>query len=71
MSSNASPPGKAWAAADVALQLAEAIDECAAAARGASGADGPDLSGRLAAIWAMLADADPDLAVSTARYARS
>jgi hypothetical protein len=72
MSSNASSPGKSPAATvDVAAQLANAIDECAAAARSSGGAAEPDLCGRLATMWAMLTDADPELAACTARYAGS
>ena len=72
MCSNASRPGPAGAAAaEVAAQLASAIDECASAARRSGGAAEPDLSGRLAEIWAMLADADPELAARAARYAGS
>jgi hypothetical protein len=70
MSSNASSPTQGEAAtADVAAQLASAIDECAAAARRSGGAAEPDLCGRLATMWAMLTDADPELAACAARYA--
>jgi len=71
MSSNASSPGHGDAATTVAAQLASAIDECAAAARRAGGATEPDLCGRVATMWAMLTDADPELAACTARYAGS
>jgi len=75
MCSNASSSRQAKAAAaDVAARLAQAIDEYAAAADHL-GSDGkapePDLSGRLAALWGMLTDADPELADLAARYARS
>jgi hypothetical protein len=71
MCSNASMPGQdRTAAADVAAQLASAIDECAAAAHHPADAAEPDFAGRLAAIWAMLTAADPELAACTARYAR-
>jgi 2-oxo-4-hydroxy-4-carboxy--5-ureidoimidazoline (OHCU) decarboxylase len=58
-------------AADVAAQLTRAIDECAEAARRPGSAAEPDLAGRLAAMWAILTDADPELAACTARYAGS
>jgi hypothetical protein len=57
--------------ADLATQLAAAIDECAAAADGERGAPGPDLTARVATAWAMLAAADPELAARIARYATS
>jgi hypothetical protein len=70
MCSNVDVPGQAGAAAaEVAAQLASAIDECAAAAHRSGGAAEPDVSGRLAAMWAMLTAADPELAACTARYA--
>jgi hypothetical protein len=72
MCSNASAAGKlAAGAADVAAQLAMAIDECAAAARRPGRAAETDLAGRLAAVWAILTAADPELAACTARYAGS
>ena len=70
-SSVSSPGGLKGAAAEVAAKLAGAIDECAAAAHSSGGAEGPDLTTRLAAMWAMLTDADPELAACTARYSRS
>jgi hypothetical protein len=70
MRSNASSTGPA-AAADVATQLAWAIDDCAAAALDPAGAANPDLARRLAAAWSMLTDADPELAARAARYAGS
>jgi hypothetical protein len=53
---------------DLAVRLGSAIDELAAAA----GADDPgrDLTARLAAAWALIAEADPELAERTARYGR-
>ena len=71
MSSNVSSPGRGDAATAVAAQLASAIEECAAAAYRSSGAAEPDVSRRLAAMWAMLTAADPELAACTARYAGS
>jgi hypothetical protein len=57
--------------AQVAERLARAIDEWAAAADNPGWAVEPDLASRLAAMWAMLTDADPDLADLAARYAGS
>ena len=64
-------------AASLAARLGSAIDELAAAA-GATGAAGPagaadqladcDVAARLAAAWALIAAADPELAERTARY---
>lgn len=69
MCSNASPPDHGAARpADVAAQLARAIDDCAAVALDPDGAAKPALAGRLAALWGMLTAADPDLAARTARY---
>jgi len=58
-------------AAEVADRLARAIDECAAATYNPGWAAEPDVASRLAAMWAMLTDADPDLADRAARYAGS
>jgi len=72
MCSKGEPPGQATTrAADVAERLARAIDECAAAAYDPGWAAEPELAGRLAALWAMLTDADPDLADRAARYSGS
>jgi hypothetical protein len=72
MCSTASSPGQVTTGApDVAERLARAIDECAAAARQAGGAAEPDIAGRLAAMWGMLTEADPELADRAARYAGS
>jgi hypothetical protein len=69
MSSNASSPGRIAApAADVVAELATAIEEYAATASDPAATARPDLAGRLAALWAMLTDADPELAVLAARY---
>jgi hypothetical protein len=54
--------------ADLAEQLATAIEECAAAVRSQEGAAAGELAGRLAAAWAMLTRADPDVAARMARY---
>lgn len=73
MCSIASQAGSAGrgAAADLATQLAAAIDELAAAAGGSHDAAAPDLADRLASAWAMITAADPELAARTARYSRS
>jgi hypothetical protein len=52
---------------DLASRLGSVIDEVAAAASG----DGPsdeEVAARLAAAWALIAEADPELAERTARY---
>jgi hypothetical protein len=54
--------------ADLAEQLATAIEECAAAVRSQEGVAAGELAGRLAAAWAMLTRADPELAARMARY---
>lgn len=51
-----------------AAVLAQAIDELAEVA---SAADDAELAVRLARIWAMIADADPELAARTEKYSRS
>ena len=43
---------------------------CATAVQHAGAATEPDLAERLAALWAILTDSDPELAASAARYAR-
>jgi hypothetical protein len=54
--------------ADLAEQLASAIEECAAAVRSQDGTVAGDLAGRLAAAWAMLTRADPEVAARMATY---
>jgi hypothetical protein len=72
MCSNGGAAGPAGAVtAEIAARLASAIDECAAAAQRSGGAAEPDVSGRLAAMWALLTEADPELAALTARYTGS
>lgn len=72
MRSNVSSPRPVAAGpAALAAQLARAIDDCTAAALDPGGAADPDLAGRLAAAWAVLMDADPELAARAARYAGS
>jgi hypothetical protein len=69
MCSNIATPGSVTAvAADVVERLARAIDDCAAVARHPSAASEPDLAERLATLWTMLTDADPELAARTAKY---
>ena len=69
MSSNPCRPAQVNVGpADVAARLARAIDECAAAARHEDGSAEPDFDLRLAAVWAILAAADPELAALAARY---
>jgi hypothetical protein len=56
--------------AGLASRLGSVIDEVAAAADAANG-DGPsgeEVAARLAAAWALIAEADPKLAERTARY---
>jgi hypothetical protein len=55
-------------AADLPEQLAAAIEECAAAIRSQDGAAAGDLARQLAAAWAMLTRADPELAARMATY---
>jgi len=52
----------------IAARLGSAIDELAAAAA-AAGPPEEELAGQLAAAWALIAEADPELAERTARYA--
>ncbi len=54
--------------ADLAEHLATAIEECAAAVRSEEGAAAGELAGRLAAAWAMLTRADPEMAARMAKY---
>ncbi|HUD78583.1 MAG TPA: hypothetical protein VMR00_12085 [Streptosporangiaceae bacterium] len=55
-------------AADLASQLAAAIDELAAAISANADDAAPDLAARLAGAWAMITAADPELAARMARY---
>jgi hypothetical protein len=55
-------------AADLGARLGTAIDEIAAAAVAADQPADPDVATRLAAAWALIADADPELADRAARY---
>jgi hypothetical protein len=53
-------------AEELAVRLRAMIDELAADAT--TGAADDELAARLASAWALLADADPELAARTARY---
>jgi len=56
--------------ADLAARLGSAIDEVAQAAQAADEPAGRDLAIRLAQAWALIAEADPELAERAARYSR-
>jgi hypothetical protein len=49
-------------------KIGAAIDEVAAAARASGHPDMTELAGRLASIWAMVADLDPALAARLRSY---
>jgi hypothetical protein len=69
MCSNTSPPANERAAsAGLAEQLAAAIEECAAAVREQDGTAAGELAVRLAAAWAMITRADPEVATRMAKY---
>jgi hypothetical protein len=51
-------------------RLGRAIEELAATTRSGEQAAGQDLAALLAAAWALVAEADPELADRTARYSR-
>jgi hypothetical protein len=69
MCSNVSTAAHATAPpADLAEQLATAIEECAAAVRCQEGAVAGEIAERLAAAWAVLTRADPEMAARMARY---
>lgn len=53
---------------DLAARLGSAIDEVAAVADGADQPADGEVAARLAAAWALIAEADPELAERTARY---
>jgi len=74
-------PGRPWLAysssvcsndspADLGARLGSAIDELAQAAEAADEPAGRDLAVMLARAWALIADADPELAKRAARYSR-
>ncbi len=63
-----SAAGASTPPADLAEQLATAIEECAAAVRSQEGTAAGELAGLLAAAWAMLTRADPEVAARMARY---
>jgi hypothetical protein len=54
--------------AGLAARLGSAIDELAATADAADQAEDNDVAAQLAAAWALIAEADPELAERTARY---
>jgi hypothetical protein len=54
----------------LAARLAAAIDDVASAARAENDAADSVLAERLAQAWAMIAAADPELAVRAASYSR-
>jgi hypothetical protein len=56
------------APADLAEQLAAAIEACAAAVRSQDGEAAGALAEQLAAAWAVLTRADPEIAARMARY---
>jgi hypothetical protein len=55
---------------DLGSRLGNVIDELAAVAGADAEESGGHLAARLAAAWAIVAEADPELAERTARYAR-
>jgi hypothetical protein len=57
--------------ADLADQLAAAIEECAAAVRSQDGAATGELAERLAAAWTTLTRADPEVAARMSRYSQT
>jgi hypothetical protein len=65
MCSNASRRAERDGLAD---RLGSAIDDVAAAAKADEQAPDRDLTARLAAAWALIAEADPELADRAARY---
>jgi hypothetical protein len=54
----------------LADRLGSAIDDVAAVANAGEQAPDRELTDRLAAAWALIAEADPELADRTARYSR-
>ena len=54
--------------AGLGARLGSAIDALAAAAEDADQAEDSEVAARLAAAWALIAEADPELAERTARY---
>jgi hypothetical protein len=54
----------------LADRLGSAIEDVAAVARTGEHAPDRELTARLAAAWALIAEADPELADRTARYSR-
>jgi hypothetical protein len=58
------------AGSDLADRLGSVLDELEAAADSAERLASDDLTARLAAAWALIAEADPELADRAARYSR-
>ncbi len=65
MCSNATPPR---AGSDLADRLGSVLDELAAVADSGERLASDDLTARLAAAWALIAEADPELADRAAMY---
>jgi hypothetical protein len=65
MCSNATPPR---AGGDLADRLGSVLDELAAVADSGERLASDDLTARLAAAWALIAEADPELADRAAMY---
>lgn len=65
MCSNATPP---QAGRDLADRLGSVLDELAAVADSGHRLASDDLTVRLAAAWALIAEADPELAHRAAMY---
>ena len=57
-------------AGDLAGRLRVVIDELAAALDPGARSAGEDVTARLAAAWALVAEADPELAARAAQYDR-
>lgn len=71
MCSNAAPGSAPRSSRnDLADRLGAAIEELAAEAGSGRQPPDQDIAARLAAAWALVAEADPELAERTAGYAR-
>jgi len=64
---NTGPGGRTWARAAELDRLGAAIEELAAAAQRRDG-DDPEVTERLARLWEMVAELDPELARRLAEY---
>jgi hypothetical protein len=58
------------ASPDLATRLSSAIDDLAAAADSAEETASGEVAARLAQAWALIAEADPELAERASRYSR-